>query len=46
MFEVEMMRCGTQEEIMEDILDAFEDTKAHIKSQLLRSLYATKRAVS
>lgn len=36
--EFRLMPCGIpQEEIMEDLFDAFHDTKAHIKSQLLWS---------
>ncbi len=38
--------CGIpQEEIMEDLHEAFEDTTAHIKSQLLRSLNFTERTI-
>jgi len=44
--ECRLMPCGIpREEIMEDLFDAFEDTTAHIKSQLLRSLDATERAI-
>ena len=44
--EFRLMPCGIpREEIMEDLFDAFEDTTAHIKSQLLRSLDATERAI-
>ena len=44
--ECRLMPCGIpREEIMEDLFDAFEDTMAHMKSQLLRSCDATERAI-